>query len=123
LTPPGDCECWEITNNDIVDISIRYYACNGNEECVQVDVTSSRYICISGGTQGLKLVSSGTTCAGGPEPLYTWTSLGGTCVVDGDCGVVPSPTPTQTQTPTPSTPCNCTYFDVTIAQPDLDDAT
>ena len=128
LTPPGDCECWEITNNDIVDISIRYYACNGNEECVQVDVTSSRYICISGGTQGLKLVSSGTTCAGGPEPLYTWTSLGGTCVVDGDCGVVPSPTPTQTQTPTETptptpTPCPCNEFYLDISSTDTDDAT
>ena len=36
-----------------------------------------------------------------------------------------TPTPTETTTPTvtPTTPCNCTYFDVTIGQNDLDDAT
>jgi uncharacterized delta-60 repeat protein len=117
-TPPLDCECWVITNDDNIDISIRYYACAGNEECVVVDVTSSRYICISGGTEGLKLVSSGTTCAGGAEPLYTWTSLGTNCNEDGDCFGLPTTTPTNSptntntpsMTPSPTPNCACYLF-------------
>lgn len=83
--PPEECECWEIENTDAIDISIRYYNCQGAEDCVIVDVTSSRNLCISAGTDNLIIVSSGTTCAGGAPPSYTWAPLGSTCTGDTEC--------------------------------------
>lgn len=37
--------------------------------------------------------------------------------------VTPTNTPTRTSTPTPSVPCNCTTFNVTISQTDINNAT
>jgi hypothetical protein len=108
-TTPELCECWEIVNTDGIDISMRYYNCQGAEDCVIIDATSSRIVCISANTDTLIIVSSGTTCGGGAPPSYTWNPLGTNCTVDNDClnpppSSTPTSTPTITSTPSP-TPC------------------
>jgi hypothetical protein len=107
-TTPELCECWEIVNTDGIDISMRYYNCQGAEDCVIIDATSSRIVCISANTDTLIIVSSGTTCGGGAPPSYTWNPLGSNCTFDNDCfNPPPSSTPTSTNTSTPEiTPTN-----------------
>lgn len=84
-TTAAPCECFSLTNNDSIDISISYYDCILGLSCAVCDVTSTIYLCVAAG-QGYNFnVSYGTGCGGGATPNYTWTELFSNCTFSNDC--------------------------------------
>ena len=79
------CECWSLTNNDSVDISISYYDCTNTLSCAVCPVSTTIFLCVAAGQGSNITVSFGTGCAGGPTPSYTWTALGTNCTTAGNC--------------------------------------
>ena len=84
-TTSAPCECFSLTNNDSIDISISYIDCTGGLTCAVCDVTSTIYLCVAAGQGYNFFVSYGTGCGGGATPNYTWTELFTNCTTGGDC--------------------------------------
>jgi hypothetical protein len=84
-TTSSACECWFLTNDDSIDISISYYDCTGGLTCAVCDVTSTIYLCVQAGQGSNITISYGTGCGGGATPSYIWGALGTNCTTSGDC--------------------------------------
>lgn len=84
-TTTAPCECWSLTNNDSIDISISYYDCTNTLSCAVCPVSTTIFLCVAPGQGGNITVSYGTGCGGGATPSYTWTALGTNCTTAGDC--------------------------------------
>jgi hypothetical protein len=84
-TPPPSCECWFLTNDDSIDISISYYDCTNTLTCAVCDVTSTIFLCVAPGQGSNITISYGTGCGGGATPSYIWGALGTNCTTSGDC--------------------------------------
>lgn len=84
-TTTAPCECYLLTNDDSIDISISYYDCVTGLTCAVCDVTSQRYLCVAAGQGANITVSYGTGCGGGATPSYTWTALGTNCTTGSNC--------------------------------------
>jgi len=89
-TTSAPCECFTLTNNDSIDISVSYYDCTGGLTCAVCNVTSTIYLCVQAGQGYNFTVSYGTGCGGGATPNFTWTQLFTNCTTSGDCS---SPAP------------------------------
>jgi len=79
------CECWSLTNNDTIDISISYYDCTNTLSCAVCPVSTTIFLCVAAGQGSNIIVSYGTGCGGGATPSYTWTALGTNCTTAGNC--------------------------------------
>ena len=82
---PLPCECWFLTNDDSIDISISYYDCTNTLTCAVCDVTSTIFLCVAPGQGSNITISYGTGCGGGATPSYIWGALGTNCTTSGDC--------------------------------------
>jgi len=79
------CECWSLTDNDNLDISISYYDCTNTLSCAVCPASSTIFLCVAAGQGSNITVSFGTGCGGGATPNYTWTALGTNCTTAGNC--------------------------------------
>jgi len=113
------------TNNNYLqccsDNNVVVLPCSGTFNIGEVWVDSNGICWEVIGTTGT------VTTSYSPTGLSLYGVDCGSCV--SDYGNQPCPTPDLLPTPTPTptvtqtTPCNCNYFDLTVSQTDLDDAT
>jgi len=82
---PLPCECWFLTNDDSIDISISYYDCTNTLSCAVCPVSTTIFLCVAPGQGGNITLSYGTGCGGGSTPSYIWGALGTNCTTAGDC--------------------------------------
>lgn len=94
--------CYTVTNNEAVDVSIKYFDGAGVQSCQIVNAEGFAIICIQTGQETNYTVSLGTGCTEVTLATnYTVVATGSTCGITNVCNPTTTSTTTTTTTAAP----------------------